>query len=185
MSTSIDVVINGQPRTVNAGTTVATLIGELGLAGTDKMQKEGAEELVQSLAQLVELIVTPLPDAPVGVGAKWEVDESANEGGVAQKGKRVVELKELGADGVATIVATTEAKVPKRPVPDPRAPRGSTMEADIKGTYTYTIKFDAVASKVVGENVKTIRIEAPGGDQGQKQRQEQQVKAKHLLDTPK
>ncbi|HEY0189740.1 MAG TPA: sulfur carrier protein ThiS [Kofleriaceae bacterium] len=33
MSASIDVVINGQPRTVNQGTTVASLIGELGLAG--------------------------------------------------------------------------------------------------------------------------------------------------------
>ncbi len=32
MSTSIDVVINGQPRTVNPGTTVAALIAELGLA---------------------------------------------------------------------------------------------------------------------------------------------------------
>lgn len=32
MSTSIDVVINGQPRTVNAGTTIAGLISELGLA---------------------------------------------------------------------------------------------------------------------------------------------------------
>jgi sulfur carrier protein len=31
MSTSIDVVINGQSRSVNAGITVATLIGELGL----------------------------------------------------------------------------------------------------------------------------------------------------------
>lgn len=33
MSTSIDVVINGQPRSVNLGTTVETLIDELGLAG--------------------------------------------------------------------------------------------------------------------------------------------------------
>ena len=33
MSTSIDVTINGQPRTVPAGTTVLALIGELGLAG--------------------------------------------------------------------------------------------------------------------------------------------------------
>lgn len=32
MSTSIDVVINGQPRTVNGGTTVAALIAELGFA---------------------------------------------------------------------------------------------------------------------------------------------------------
>jgi len=33
MSVNIDVVINGQPRLVNEGTTVAVLIGELGLAG--------------------------------------------------------------------------------------------------------------------------------------------------------
>jgi sulfur carrier protein len=33
MSASIDIVINGQPRPVNEGTTVAALISELGLAG--------------------------------------------------------------------------------------------------------------------------------------------------------
>lgn len=33
MSTSIDVVINGQRRSVNAGTTVLALIAELGLDG--------------------------------------------------------------------------------------------------------------------------------------------------------
>jgi sulfur carrier protein len=33
MSASIEVVINGQPRTVNQGTTIAALIGDLGLSG--------------------------------------------------------------------------------------------------------------------------------------------------------
>lgn len=33
MSARIDIVINGQARSMNAGTTVADLIGELGLAG--------------------------------------------------------------------------------------------------------------------------------------------------------
>jgi sulfur carrier protein len=33
MSTRIDVVVNGQPRALTAGTTVAALIAELGLAG--------------------------------------------------------------------------------------------------------------------------------------------------------
>jgi sulfur carrier protein len=33
MSVNIDVVINGQQRLVNEGTTVSALIGELGLAG--------------------------------------------------------------------------------------------------------------------------------------------------------
>jgi sulfur carrier protein len=33
MSASIDIVINGQARSVTAGTTVSSLISELGLAG--------------------------------------------------------------------------------------------------------------------------------------------------------
>jgi sulfur carrier protein len=33
MSTTIDVVINGQPRQLPDGTTVAAMIGELGLSG--------------------------------------------------------------------------------------------------------------------------------------------------------
>jgi sulfur carrier protein len=45
MSTSIDVVINGQSRTVNAGTTVAALIGELGLGGR-KVAVERNREIV-------------------------------------------------------------------------------------------------------------------------------------------
>jgi sulfur carrier protein len=45
MSTSIDVVINGQTRTVNAGTTVAALIGELGL-GDRRVAVEKNREVV-------------------------------------------------------------------------------------------------------------------------------------------
>jgi sulfur carrier protein len=45
MSTSIDVVINGQTRTVNAGSTVATLIGELGL-GDRRVAVERNREVV-------------------------------------------------------------------------------------------------------------------------------------------
>ena len=45
MSTSIDVVINGQPRAVNTGTTVAALIGELGLGGR-KVAVERNREVV-------------------------------------------------------------------------------------------------------------------------------------------
>ena len=33
MSVNIDVVVNGQPRSVSQGTTVSVLIGDLGLSG--------------------------------------------------------------------------------------------------------------------------------------------------------
>ena len=45
MTATIDVVINGQPRTVNAGTTVASLIVELGL-GDRRVAVERNREVV-------------------------------------------------------------------------------------------------------------------------------------------
>ena len=45
MSTSIAVVVNGQPRTVPAGTTIAVLIAELGL-GDRRVAVERNREVV-------------------------------------------------------------------------------------------------------------------------------------------
>lgn len=159
-------------------------VGELSMAGTPKMARDGAEELLQSLQQLVELIVVPLPDEAIGVGAKWEVDESGTEAGIKQTGKRVLELKEMGADGTATIATTIERKVAKRPVPDPRA-KGATMEVDAKGGYTYAVKFDHIASKVNGELTQTIKIEAPAGDNGEKRTVVQEQKLKQVMEPAK
>jgi len=49
MSVNIDVVINGQQRLVNHGTTVATLIGELGLAGKPVAVERNREVVPRAL----------------------------------------------------------------------------------------------------------------------------------------
>jgi sulfur carrier protein len=49
VSASIDVVINGQQRLVNQGTTVATLIGELGLAGKPVAVERNREVVPRAL----------------------------------------------------------------------------------------------------------------------------------------
>ena len=49
MSANIDVVINGQQRLVNPGTTVATLIGELGLAGKPVAVERNREVVPRAL----------------------------------------------------------------------------------------------------------------------------------------
>ena len=49
MSVNIDVVINGQQRLVNPGTTVATLIGELGLAGKPVAVERNREVVPRAL----------------------------------------------------------------------------------------------------------------------------------------
>jgi sulfur carrier protein len=49
VSASIDVVINGQQRLVHQGTTVATLIGELGLAGKPVAVERNREVVPRAL----------------------------------------------------------------------------------------------------------------------------------------
>ena len=55
MSVNIDVVINGQPRVVHQGTTVAGLIGELGLAGKPVAVERNREVVPRALHASTEL----------------------------------------------------------------------------------------------------------------------------------
>ncbi len=158
-------------------------VGEVAMSGTDKMQREGAAEMLQALQQFVELILAPLPAAPIGVGAKWEGTQTLREGGIEQTAKRTLELKEL-SEGGATIVSTLEKKVPKRAIPDPRMPKGSTMELDGTGTYTYAVRFDKIATKVVGDQTNTVKIEVIDPQSKEKKNLVQEVKIKHVMDAP-
>ena len=55
MSVHIDVVINGQPRTVNQGTTITALIGELGLAGKPVAVERNREVIPRAQHATTEL----------------------------------------------------------------------------------------------------------------------------------
>jgi sulfur carrier protein len=57
MSTSIDVVINGQPRSIEEGTTVSVLLGELGL-GERRVAVERNREIVPR-AEHATTIIAP------------------------------------------------------------------------------------------------------------------------------
>lgn len=57
MSVNIDVVINGEARVVNQGTTVAGLIGELGLAGKPVAVERNRE--VVPRAQHASTVLSP------------------------------------------------------------------------------------------------------------------------------
>lgn len=159
-------------------------IGEMSLSGNEKMQREGAEELLGALAQFVELVVPPLPATAIGQGAKWERTETMNDRGLAQQSKRTLELKDVSDTG-GTISSAMEKKIPKHEYPDPRMP-GATMELDGSGTATYTFRFDRVASKVVSEQTQRVKIEAPAGPdpKAEKKTVAQEITVKHLLETP-
>jgi len=158
-------------------------VGEIDFKADERMQGQGAEVILQSLQQAAELLLPPLPDAPIGTGAKWERSVERAERGMVQKAKHAFTLKEVTAEG-GVVDATTEISMPKHALQQRGAPPGTTEEVTGKGHYTYTFKFDHVATKVEGEMTITRRIEAAGPN-GQKQSMAEIIKLKNQLEAAK
>jgi hypothetical protein len=153
-------------------------VGEVSFAGNPQMKNQLAETVLQGLSQAVQLLLAPLPEAPVGVGAKWELGGAKGEQGL----KRFT-LKEVSAESGA-IDVDIEIKVPRRAQQNPR---GGTVfvEVDGKGKYAYQLRFDRMSTKVEGELALSEKIEMPDPKSGAKQSLTQIQKAKHLIEAPK
>jgi hypothetical protein len=159
-------------------------VGEVSLQSDKQMQNPLAEGVVQGISQITELLVPAFPEAPIGVGAKWERNQEVNEAGAKQTRKAQYTLKEVNAEG-GVVDVEVEIKVPKRAVPPGRGvPPGTTVSADGKGKYNYQFRFDRLASKVVGELVIKQHIEAQD-ETGKKQVIDDTQLAKQTIDTPK
>lgn len=133
-------------------------VGEVDFKADERMGGPAAEMIMQSLQQALELIVPPLPVDPVGVGAKWERKVERKERGQASVSKHVFTLKEASDEG-GVIIADVEISVPKHPLQQRGLPPGATEEVSGKGSYTYTFKFDHIASKVEGDMSITRKVE--------------------------
>jgi hypothetical protein len=157
-------------------------VGEVEFKADERMQSQGAEVIIQSLQQALELLVAPLPDAPIGVGAKWERKVERKERGLDNTAKHSFTLKELSADG-AVVVADVEVAVPKHAFQARGIPPGATEEVKGKGTYTYELKLDHIASKVEGEMTITRKIELSDPSKpGAKQSDVTVIKLKNRLE---
>ena len=155
--------------------------GEVQFAGTPQMQQNQlAEPVIGGLSQAVQLLLAPFPDAPIGVGAKWELPHARPD--QPDQGAKRFTLKELTADG-AVVEAELEVKVAKHQQPGQRGQPPMTVEVDGKGKYTYQIKFDHLTTKVEGELTVNEKIEGVDPRSGQKMQITRIQKAKHLLET--
>jgi hypothetical protein len=155
-------------------------LGEVEFKADDKMQGPGAEVIIQSLQQSLELVVPPFPSEAIGVGAKWERKLERKERGQENSAKHTFTLKEVSADG-GVVVADIEVAVPKTPVKQRGAPPGATQEVKGTGVTTYAFKFDHVATKVDGDMTILQKIELVD-PKGQKQSEVTVVKLKSKLE---
>lgn len=159
-------------------------VGEVSFVGSEAMRNQLAESVVQGISQAVQLLLVPLPDAPIGAGAKWEIAGGGDEESFEQGARRFT-LKSLGGEG-AVVDVDIDIKVPRRAVQGPRGGMAF-VAVEGKGHYTYDLRFDRTAPKVEGELAVTETVEAPdpSGAPGGAQTMTQTQKAKHRIETPK
>jgi hypothetical protein len=156
-------------------------VGEVDFKADEKMAAGGAEMIIQSLQQALELLVPPFPDAPIGVGATWERKVERKERGMENSAKHSFTLKEVTAEG-GVVTADVEVSVPKHVLQQRGVPPGATEEVKGKGSYTYAFKLDHISSRVDGEMTITRRIELLDPKSGQKQSIAEIVKLKNTLE---
>jgi hypothetical protein len=155
-------------------------IGEVDFKADERMNGPGADVIVQSLQQALELLVPPFPAEPIGVGAKWERKVERKERGQENMAKHTFTLKEVTADG-GVVSADVEVSVPKHAFQQRGVPPGATEEVKGKGSYTYAFKFDHIATKVEGDMTITRRIELVD-PKGMKQSDVTVIKLKNRLE---
>lgn len=136
--------------------------GELAVQATQQMQQNQlVQNVLQALNQAVQLFIAPLPDAPIGTGAKWELPSRPGD---QDQGAKRFTAQELTNDG-GTVVADIEMKVPKQT--ERAQGMVATRAAEGKGKYTYTVKWNGLASHVEGDLqiAEQTEITAPQGKQ--------------------
>ena len=157
-------------------------IGEVDFKADERMNGPGADVIVQSLQQALELLVPPFPSEPIGVGAKWERKVERKERGQENAAKHTFTLKEVSAEG-GVVTADVEVSVPKHPFQQRGVPPGATEEVKGKGSYTYAFRFDHISTKVEGDMTITRKIELVD-PKGGKQSDVTVIKLKNRLEQP-
>ncbi|MDB4936597.1 MAG: hypothetical protein JWP87_3569 [Labilithrix sp.] len=155
-------------------------IGEVDFKADERMNGPGADVIIQSLQQALELLVPPFPSEPIGVGAKWERKVERKERGQENAAKHSFTLKEVSADG-GVVTADVEVSVPKHPFQQRGVPPGATEEVKGTGSYTYAFKLDHISTKVEGDMTIVRKIELVD-PKGAKQSDTTVIKLKNRLE---
>lgn len=127
----------------------------------------GASDIVNMMQQIFELLVVPVPNEAVGIGAKWEKSDSkrmADQGASVQL-KTTITLVARDAQTATLKVENTASGT--MAVNDPRAPKGTTIDRKSTASYDVIVRFDGVAQKSSGQSTTDVTQKVPGQpDQG-------------------
>lgn len=122
--------------------------------GAGKNAPPEAQELI---FPLVELLFAPLPEEPIGIGARWTLTAGDPVEGTMKSSFTMTARSPTTAD----ITVESSRKTGARPIPDPRAPPGATMTLDGKGKTAMVVRWSGIAAKVDGSSSTSITLKDP------------------------
>jgi hypothetical protein len=132
-------------------------------ANADGMVRQSIEGMRQSLTQFS----SPLPEEPVGIGAKWKVKAMINSGGMLFEQTSVMTLKSTEGDQLELDVELTQTADPQD-VKAPNLPAGSMKLKSLKTEGTSHILANLTklvpeksTAHATNDTVMTITLAAP------------------------
>lgn len=157
-------------------------VGELTFVGDGPSEKPGTAEVVDSLQQALSFVAVPLPEGPIGVGAKWETSSTSVALGVKVSTVTRFLLQEWTGDG-GKVTAEIVRTAPRSPLRDPRMP-GAQLRLTGEGRYTFLVKLDRPTQAMSGESRTVATVDVPQSDERPAQTIGQTIKTRHSLETP-
>lgn len=130
--------IKGTATVTNRGQVKATKM-EMGEAGP-------AQQMMGELSSQLDNLSTPLPEEPVGVGAKWESRTAVKTAGQYSFQKVVAEIVSMEGSTV-TLKVTLEQTTPPQTINNPALPAGAEVQLDNakgSGTGTQVLHLDSL-----------------------------------------
>lgn len=166
----------GQMFAAASGMMFETTVSPLGILGKTSVKADtakdpkAAQQIVQFLPQIFEVLLVPLPKEPIGVGAQWK-EVSREEGGRADKPTtttRTFTLEKVDGDKL-TVKVTTQKTMPRQPLPEQNAPPGTTIEGQGSGTTTFLFALNHLPTKVESTMDDKTIVSIPEGKGSQSQ----------------
>jgi hypothetical protein len=123
---------------------------------------EGISDVWGLIQQALEFLVIPLPNEPVGIGAKWTKSESKNVTESHATISTTVTLALQSRDEETATIRVDATTGGTMQISDPRAPAGSSMDRKTTAAFTVVIRHDGISKKVDGDSKNAITQKVPG-----------------------
>jgi hypothetical protein len=155
--------IKGSATVTNRGVPVASKLD------TGNVSNPQLKQMLDSLSTSLQNLSMPLPEEPVGVGAKWEVRAAISAGGLQSFQKTTYEIVSIDGKAVS-LKTTTESTAPPQAMTNPALPPGTDVQLQKltgNGTGTATLHLDSLVptSNAAVQNSMVMAIAMNGNSQ--------------------